>query len=601
VSDANTTPVVILAFANDQDDYLQNIQVERGAVSRALQDYDDKSYIKLWKQESTSIKDFFDLFDRYAGRVAIFHYGGHANGSALQLEAETGATELANAGGLAARLGRETALQLVFLNGCATGGQVAALLAAGVKAVIATAVPINDAMATDFAVRFYDTLATRKNIGEAFEAARDLITTKYGETRQIADFRGIGKVGGAAAPAAGPELTWGLYTGPDATAALAWKLPEIADRQVIIRGAAMSAKSGAPVNDGLIQTLFNAVAPFNDELGRVLEGTKAGRRLDLRIVRQQIIDAFPAPVGEQLRKLFAGNTIDVARLRQIVQTYDTAVKLFAFAVVSQLWNTRFENPGLVITDAQWEPCAAFLTLSAETAQSFDYFNLILAIDSIFRANNITHWMPECGGFEAALGDVESDTAHRFMEEMRLELARGRVAAEEIESFCVQAEKHLGVLLSDFAFVVKYELATIKRIDFIKSRHKVPEYSHKYVLLNRITAGFMDDVNIRQDFSDNESVILFKSLDQVADNLNLTPFIVDENAFTGDDNSKLYFFAYHDAADDSFHYTAIDDADVELVISDNKYPQAKALFEEFRTTVARPAGDAGQVAPAGAGA
>ncbi|HPU15028.1 MAG TPA: hypothetical protein PK808_03005, partial [Polymorphobacter sp.] len=114
MSDANTTPVVILAFANDQDDYLQNIQVERGAVSRALQDYDDKSYIKLWKQESTSIKDFFDLFDRYAGRVAIFHYGGHANGSALQLEAETGATELANAGGLAARLGRETALQLVF-------------------------------------------------------------------------------------------------------------------------------------------------------------------------------------------------------------------------------------------------------------------------------------------------------------------------------------------------------------------------------------------------------------------------------------------------------------------------------------------------------
>ena len=99
--------------------------------------------------------------------------------TALDLEKPGGANEVAHAGGLAKMLGLSEQLQLIFLNGCATQGQVKALLDAGVKAVIATAAPINDAMATDFAGQFYSTLAAgridRQGVRGGARADRDAL------------------------------------------------------------------------------------------------------------------------------------------------------------------------------------------------------------------------------------------------------------------------------------------------------------------------------------------------------------------------------------------------------------------------------------------
>lgn len=58
------------------------------------------------------------------------------------------------------------------------------LLSAGIGAVIATAVEIHDEMATEFAEQFYSSLANQATIQEAFEAAKALITTKYGPAKK---------------------------------------------------------------------------------------------------------------------------------------------------------------------------------------------------------------------------------------------------------------------------------------------------------------------------------------------------------------------------------------------------------------------------------
>ena len=584
MSEANSTPVVVLAFSNDRDDYLKMIVRERKSIFKALQGHDDRRTIKVYKEENTSIEDIFDLFNRYADRIAIFHYGGHASGTFLQLEAAAGQAELAHAGGLAQLLGQSTALQLVFLNGCATLAQVETLLACGVKAVIATAVPINDEMATEFAEQFYQALASNASIAQGFQAARAFLATRYGKNKELGEFRAIDWPGKKEKVDAG--LTWGLYVNNSGEDALAWKLPQTAEHQVIIRGAAVSAKGGTPVNDGLIQTLFNAVATHSPEVGILWEAAKRSKRQDMRTVRQQIIDSFPAPVGEQLRKLFAGNTIDVQRLRQLVLTYETIAKLFCFTALSQLWNARYDNPALLLIDEDRAACNSFAGLSAEGQATFDHFKLIVAVERIFKENQVASFMPEFTELDTALNDEESDLAHRFMEEMRAELLRGRVAAEEIESFCIQAEKHLGTLMADFAFVVKYKLATIKGIDIIKSRHKPPVFRHKQVMLDRVTAGIIDSSETYAAYTDNESVILLKDLEDVSDYLNLTPFIIDENAFTGDENSKLYFYSHRDQAEGTYHFRSVDDADDRLIVSDDRYPQIKALFEEFNQVLTR---------------
>ena len=582
MSATNSKPVIILAFSNDQDAYLQMIVRERKNIFKALQRHHDLGYIQVHKEENTSIEDIFDLFNRYTDRIAIFHYGGHANGTHLQLEARVGKSEMANASGLAQLLGQQKALQLVFLNGCATQDQVEKLFSCGVKAVIATSVPINDEMATEFAEQFYHALAAKASIQKAFQTAKAFVVTRYGKDKDVGEFRAISWTDKK--ESVSTAVPWGLYVNSNGEEALTWQLPESAEHQVIIRGGAVSAKTGLPVNTELIETLFNEVAKQSPEVGVLWEAAKKNKRQDLRMVRQQIIDSFPAPVGEQLRKLFAGNTIDVQRLRQLVLTYETVAELFCFTVLSQLWDARHTNPALKIADEHLVAFNSFLALNAESQPTFQYVKVIAAVAQILDVNGISPFVGEMADLAGALRHETLDHAQRFMEEMRAELVRGKVAAEEIESFCLQAEMHLGTILSALAFLVKYKLTTIKRIDIIKTRHKPPEYRHNQVVLDRVTAGIMDSEETYPEFTDSESVILLKNADDVKDYLSLSPFVIDENAFTGDQNSKLFFYSHHDVADDSYHFRFVDNAEDALIVSDGHYPEIKMQFEQFSQAV-----------------
>ena len=79
--------------------------------------------------------DIFKVFQdpKYRNRIAIFHYGGHANGYQLLLESASGQSAAADAGGLAAFLAQQQGLQLVFLNGCSTQQQTQGLLDANIS------------------------------------------------------------------------------------------------------------------------------------------------------------------------------------------------------------------------------------------------------------------------------------------------------------------------------------------------------------------------------------------------------------------------------------------------------------------------------------
>ena len=102
-----------------------------------------------------------------------------------------------------------------------------------------------------------------------------------------------------------------------------------------------------------------------------------------------------------MRKLFASNTVDEARLRQLVVTYETITKLFAFAMLSQLWNARVDKPDLAISDEQGALIDSFNALDATAEARFDYVALIIAIDQIFSANGVEPFMSECSQFGVA--------------------------------------------------------------------------------------------------------------------------------------------------------------------------------------------------------
>ncbi|MEO0368655.1 MAG: CHAT domain-containing protein, partial [Pseudomonadota bacterium] len=171
---ANSVPVVYLAFANALDDHLATLKEESRAIYKILQPMEKAQKLRVHREESSQVDELYEDLLSYDQDIVVFHYGGHADGSMLQLEEGRG-----SAGGLAKLLGQQKSLKLVFLNGCATKDQVRLLHQAGVPTVIATAVKINDTKATIFSSSFYTALAAGKSIEESFESAQSLIETKF--------------------------------------------------------------------------------------------------------------------------------------------------------------------------------------------------------------------------------------------------------------------------------------------------------------------------------------------------------------------------------------------------------------------------------------
>ena len=152
-------PVVFLAFADARSD-LSSLKVEGWSLKDQFDELKRRGVIAdVVVEEKASLERIYSVFLKHRDRIALFQFGGHADGDRLLLQLAF-EPRPAYAEGLATLLGQQRGLKLVFLNGCSTRPQVKRLLDAGVPAVIATARPIDDGVATEFAVAFYQALTT---------------------------------------------------------------------------------------------------------------------------------------------------------------------------------------------------------------------------------------------------------------------------------------------------------------------------------------------------------------------------------------------------------------------------------------------------------
>ncbi|MCA9541931.1 MAG: hypothetical protein KC620_23705, partial [Myxococcales bacterium] len=215
-------PVILLTFANDHSGgehgqgYLRNLRAEMKDITAALERASDEYEIVV--DFFIEASGLFDLFARYHDRIVAFHYGGHAQGDALMLEDADGRPSAALAEGLAGRLGMLPNLSLVFLNGCTTRPHVTALQVGCQAPIIATERAIVDAVATQFARRFYRDLARGLTVGDAFQSAELEVRTQLRRPGEA--WRMLLPV--QAAPAT--EWPWGLHLHTQNPRGTDWRL-----------------------------------------------------------------------------------------------------------------------------------------------------------------------------------------------------------------------------------------------------------------------------------------------------------------------------------------------------------------------------------------
>jgi hypothetical protein len=275
----NSRPIIFAAFANDRVEgtrYLRNLAEEARRIREALGLAAEICELEV--RQNATVGEILDFLQHKRGRIAIFHYGGHADGFRLLLESASGHPEAADAGGFARFLGG-LGLQLVFLNGCSTEPQVEALLQANVNAVVATTQAIEDEAAVEFASRFYKGLATGASISASFKEASSAIKTSWGGGRRNL----VVELAGDAGPTT-DRWPWIFRYPPGSETACEWNLPD----------AARDPLFGLPP----LPTLDYPEEPFQylNRFTRSQARDFFGRNSDVRALYRKVVDRLEAPI-----------------------------------------------------------------------------------------------------------------------------------------------------------------------------------------------------------------------------------------------------------------------------------------------------------------
>lgn len=585
-----TQPVILLTFSNHPDDYLEKIVSEQKAIKQALLDFVDNNYIEVRDVQHASTEEVFYLVNRYHQRLHIFHYGGHANQQSLQLEKEIGIVQMANAQGIAGLLGTQQQLKLVFLNGCATSGQVKTLLDAGVPAVIATRVSIEDQAAQQFSRQFYQALATGSTIAESFRKAKaylETIKSKWeihdiGTTRNIRLEKGKAEI-----------IPWGLYFRPGREDVLHWTLPTESPLQIDFSAEKWKRQRSTPVNQMLVDHSLKAIRESHvvKELARKIHSErKAGntsRKPTDAEKKDAIVRAYPAPVSVHLRTLFSqrlSQKYDEDRLRQLLNTYRQTMTFVAFVLLSELWDASHKREKkLHISGSEGLQLEAFFQLNRLSVPAFDYFKLVDVLLQLAHRNEIHPYIDSLRNYpEGWANDETLQTANTHFQQMQHELDVP-IASGVIEAHTIKSEEQLARVLEALHFLVYYKMAVVKNIEVFRLKNMPPTaYRHIIVEIdnNYQDIGEKDRQQELENPTDMESVLLYSN--RLHQSLNLSPFIIDENALLREYNSKMYFFSHVDA--DGLHYYWIENEKDTLLVSPQRHPQILRQFERARQEI-----------------
>ena len=562
-------PVIFLAFSNSASDHLGALVKERKMIAEQLIPLESQQLFQLHVEPSAELKDIVQYFTTFKGRIVFFHYGGHADEAAMFLE-----DGRADAAGLANIFALQEELKCVFLNGCSTREQVNYLLRKGVPAVIATRTSVSDPAAYEFAEAFYKAFAQEHSIEEAFSIAAANYQAQKGEALKIFSQDTI--------PDAAEELPWGLYVKKSKKEVLGWKIPNKSASSFIITGGKFTYDKSISPNVKLVETIANAIAPYSTEVKILVEtAKKEGKAPKLRDLRAAVINAFPTPIGFHLRKLILTDTIDLKRLTKLSNVYTISTQLLAYILIAQLWDEKYAQPKLSIAPDALKVIEDFFGQEKSSFQNYDFIQLLHAIGGIFQENDIPYFVEE---FKALRSEFREESeffkACSAMTEIRQLINENTIENQDIESLCVQAEQHLSTIFEKIGFAAKYTLMTIKNIELIKIRHQQPKYQHNLVILDKLTASFgdLDDTLESADFGENESVLLLLDEDKIVPNLNLSPFLIDENALTKQKNSKIFLWDCH--KDGHHRYLLSDNLQDNLDIEPGPFSRVQDLINKF---------------------
>ena len=573
--------VLFLSYANNSQSPLEELQEEDHQVYQLLVPRALQQHYLIHRDACTTKEKIAEFLILYREHIFLFAYSGHAGTDRLIVE---GAEIYSQ--GLAKLLGRCPNLKMVLLNGCSTKAQVRQLLREGVPVVVATSAPIQDRLARVFATHFFMALARGDNFAQAFEAG--IGGAKQTKPDLMVE-RSLGMPNET--ESAQEEISWGLYY--QEKQSLRYRLPVKTSRPVL---------SELKPNELLINALVNALKTYSDEVNQLRLKEKNGQTVSISRKRMAVLNSLPAPVAEHLRKLMVPvkdenegyDKLTIIRLQQLIRVYEITMELMAFTMLAQLWETKLLQPELLLPTEHVQVVLDFVQRPLSGREAYDYIHLIQETRQILdleaNRNLVNYFVSELLILkELPYQDEKFMSATFFLQTLRQRLVQSSLTSDEIPTLCIKTEEALADIFEKLGFMAKYNLAAINDIDVQKYRHSPkPSFRHNVVRLIDLLGGLEQTELIMERFTDNRSVLLLKE-DEGLSELNLSPFIIDKNAFEKDaDVSNIYFFSHYDPTSATYFFYYINNPEDQLIeVSDHQFPIVKAQLDAFIDLISTP--------------
>ena len=562
--------VIYLAFANSEQDKLPFLSEEDEAVYKMLTARALAGGFIVDREPYATPQKIVEALEKYKDNLAIFHFSGHAGPNKLLVN-----DDLIYAKGIADLLeysAKKNVLKMVVLNGCSTYGQVKALKQKGVPIIVATSAKVKDQSAKEFSIYFWRKLLAGMPVKNAFtEALRPANALTIANT---ADTKREILLDGADNEDPEKEL-WQLE-GDD---------PDVSQNPVPLRSVWNDKLPVANVE--LIETLFNSFRVAGSADINYLWDKQRNEIVGNEVIVSALLNNMPITIGIHLQKLLSVTITEneptvlrkfwKERLFQIGQLFQTSTEFFGIVLIAQIWELYIKFGDAFRIDAKLKALLAdYLALTWEKRKVYNYMPLIQTAVQFLKhsdlfSENIRKFLEK--------QDIHTDLYHmnqdfmdscEYLISLRAQTVADMLDENQIETIAAEAESNLCKFMAPLGFIHKYNLCSIQKIDIMKFKHierEKAEYLHKIVKCMQATTDEQYNYYYMPSYVDNWSVMLIKfKVEQIInrekriyrvipeDYLNLSPFVIDRNAFVEKANlSYIMFFKELDARTQTINY------------------------------------------------
>ena len=525
-------PTLLLVSANDPDNRLNQLSSEIKEIQRTLNKTYGKDYDVALTPDA-SIQDLIEELKIPHREIEVLHYAGHADSTLIQLSDGD-----ADADALAEKLQRLQSLKLVFLNGCATRGQVDFFHGAGIPFVIATSCKIGDDKAFTVATQLYQYLCLGRSLRDACREVETDVRKLHKKVDFVAD-RGLALRGEDLEA----DFPWGLYIKPGAEAD-DYRLPFA---RPLYEGSA--ALSHSTFLNNLIRALAKLEGVQHLENIRDLAPDLNRGMVPDDSKLEELLAVLPLTLGIRLRKILAKpNVVPEDHYLDMLYNYafffESLLQHCAAILIAHAWQYADRLP-----PALKERIKSYLQLNQTEISMDNYPPLIQSlmdwldeekIDSVMiplKAESLTYL--QSSSFQEA--------ADLFFLHKKIYKQKLRLKEEEAVESCFLAQKYLNEAFTSLRFLMNFTMVSVQDIEVVNLRYV--NYECANILSKLVFDKAKTGIKKGTKMLENRSVLCFLDTNyaQNSPSLNLFPFVLDRNVFIGNKNElssvvDVYLFA-----------------------------------------------------------